>query len=166
MTIKPVSNLRIEEIRNFFIIIVISFLRKIHVLCHGITRADGSDAPENRKASVGTWIGEVFFIKRIAASDSRSELDRRRDADAVSERTRTRSVKSVDGVGKKMLARSVEDVDEIRRLGIGARRARKKAVAERDERLELLGGEGARRRIEEIAALIAELFEAIHANLQ
>ena len=37
------------------------------------------------------------------------------------------------------------------------------SVAERDERLELFGGEGARRRIEEIAALIAELLETAHS---
>ena len=41
-----------------------------------------------------------------------------------------------------------------------------KSVAERDQRLELFGGEGARRRIEEIAALIAELLETAHSSFE
>ena len=157
---------RASEIIRHLHSIVDSLLRVVGFSRQRIAHADSSDAPHDGIASVGARRIRAVVVVEVALGVLGGVLDARRRVAPRSEEAgvgRADGDEAVDDGRQPIDLRAVEDVDEIRRLGIGVGRTGKEVVAERDQRLELLGGERAGRRIEEIRVLRAELLESIHS---
>ena len=118
MTIESFFQLHIEEIRNFFIIVVLSLLREIRLP----SSQDNTRRPQRRTR-------EQESIRRRARSALNSSssfgLQRaHRDASSIDVVTlmpfpkgpEREASRPLNNFGKKMCARAEEDVDEIRRL--------------------------------------------------
>ena len=160
---------RASEIIRHLHSIVDSLLRVIGFSRQRIANTDRGDAPHDGIATVGARRIRAVVVVEVALGVLGGVLDARRRVAPGSEVAgvgRADGDEAVDDGRQPIDLRAVEDVDEIRRLGIGAGRTGKEVVAERDQRLELLSREGAGRGIEEIRVLRAELLESAHANLE